>query len=895
MKKLLFIIALFLSFSLEAQIVVNRSPITIAVQDARLAATFAFKIPVFPDTATATAYIGHDSLGYIFYNQHDSIIYFRTINPSGTRKWLPMGTGTGGSGVITFNARAGNVTPQASDYSSFYPSLSGSYPDPVWIQTLSASKIVGSQTVSAGSSKINLGGTPSGASLQPFSIDVVPGNIPLSTLGGLLNISQINATGSPSGSTVLFGNGTWGSPGGAGTGLPNSNIGAGFRWAVPGTNNIKTLFLSGYLIGDSSSNSNGITITSDTGTGKLATKSDLISRITAYNGLTQIKNATRDTIQLGGPIISDIHITGSSTKNIYFDSIPVFSAGLNNTINNPASTNPNFYFGSNLSSTFSTSQLMFGFNNQTIGSSSYNMLFGSVNKMIGNDFYNFIYGSNNTVNTNGNSTTFVFGANDTSFGGNSGIIFGSNNKINVGHTNVFVTGQNNTSTSNNEVIFGRWADSSSNIFAFEYGNGTSSAARSNLFAVDASGYYWGKGLSNSSGFKFIMPTDGTNDTIATRNFVRSIGGGGSGASNPFADNTALIKSSTDFSKLAIISASLIPTSTTNVYTLPSVFGTFDLTSNTATLTNKTISAASNTISGLTNSNLSGSAGITNANLATMANLNVKGNFSGSITTPSDVSMTTLTANLNVFTSTLQGSVPASGGGALNFLRADGGWFKAYQPIDTISTLATKSDIFSHPTIARNGLTFYNATNSDTIRLGGQFDRDLHWSGINTYNAYFDSTKLFLTGTNYISTPSGDTTTYKPLAINATTGETKRLTYWPGSGGGGGGGVALDSVQLYTTGTTLTQLAGSNIIQLNPTTTQASLTITTQGNAGTWHNGNYLTIVAGGTLGQGSTVITSLSIVAGTGMTINEAVIPKIIMAGESIVFKKIGNNLYRIN
>src|SRR6516165_3879613 len=135
MKKLLFIIALFLSFSIEAKIFVNRSPITIAVQDARLAATFAFKIPVFPDTATATAYIGHDSLGYIFYNQHDSIIYFRTINPSGTRKWLPLGTGTGGSGVITFNARAGNVTPQAGDYASFYPSLSGSYADPVWIQT----------------------------------------------------------------------------------------------------------------------------------------------------------------------------------------------------------------------------------------------------------------------------------------------------------------------------------------------------------------------------------------------------------------------------------------------------------------------------------------------------------------------------------------------------------------------------------------------------------------------------------------------------------------------------------------------------------------------------------------------------------------------------------------
>ena len=37
---------------------------------------------------------------------------------------------------------------------------------------------------------------------------------------------------------------------------------------------------------------------------------------------------------------------------------------------------------------------------------------------------------------------------------------------------------------------------------------------------------------------------------------------------------------------------------------------------TDTLTNKTLAAGDNTISGLTNSNLSGSAGITNANLAT---------------------------------------------------------------------------------------------------------------------------------------------------------------------------------------------------------------------------------------------------------------------------------------
>lgn len=55
------------------------------------------------------------------------------------------------------------------------------------------------------------------------------------------------------------------------------------------------------------------------------------------------------------------------------------------------------------------------------------------------------------------------------------------------------------------------------------------------------------------------------------------------------------------------------TSAMTAVTAPS--GTIVGTTDTQTLTNKTIAAASNTISGLTNSNLSGSAGITGANIA----------------------------------------------------------------------------------------------------------------------------------------------------------------------------------------------------------------------------------------------------------------------------------------
>lgn len=52
---------------------------------------------------------------------------------------------------------------------------------------------------------------------------------------------------------------------------------------------------------------------------------------------------------------------------------------------------------------------------------------------------------------------------------------------------------------------------------------------------------------------------------------------------------------------------------------------------------------------------------------------VLGNASGSSAAPAALSQTQLTALCNVFTSSLLGCVPASGGGTTNFLRADGTW------------------------------------------------------------------------------------------------------------------------------------------------------------------------------------------------------------------------------
>lgn len=66
-------------------------------------------------------------------------------------------------------------------------------------------------------------------------------------------------------------------------------------------------------------------------------------------------------------------------------------------------------------------------------------------------------------------------------------------------------------------------------------------------------------------------------------------------------------------------------------------------------------------------------GIDNTLLAQMPPLTIKGNANGVLGNANDLSVAQVTALLAVFTSALQGLVPASGGGSLNVLRADGTW------------------------------------------------------------------------------------------------------------------------------------------------------------------------------------------------------------------------------
>lgn len=68
--------------------------------------------------------------------------------------------------------------------------------------------------------------------------------------------------------------------------------------------------------------------------------------------------------------------------------------------------------------------------------------------------------------------------------------------------------------------------------------------------------------------------------------------------------------------------------------------------------------------------------VSNAKLAQMTAHTFKGNNTGATSNALDLTQAQLTADLNLFTSTLQGLTPASGGGTTNFLRADGTWSPA---------------------------------------------------------------------------------------------------------------------------------------------------------------------------------------------------------------------------
>ena len=109
--------------------------------------------------------------------------------------------------------------------------------------------------------------------------------------------------------------------------------------------------------------------------------------------------------------------------------------------------------------------------------------------------------------------------------------------------------------------------------------------------------------------------------------------------------------------------------------------------------------------------------ITNDKLADMAGHTYKGNNTASSSDPVDVTATQLTADLDTFTSSLQGVVPGSGGGTINFLRADGTWdvpVAAPSPYGPAWTKYTVSHAALQTAATTNNITLYTAAANTMI-------------------------------------------------------------------------------------------------------------------------------------------------------------------------------------
>lgn len=86
--------------------------------------------------------------------------------------------------------------------------------------------------------------------------------------------------------------------------------------------------------------------------------------------------------------------------------------------------------------------------------------------------------------------------------------------------------------------------------------------------------------------------------------------------------------------------------------------------------------------------------VSNAKLAQMPTLTIKGNNTGGTANALDLTVAQVNAILPVFTSVLNGSVPASGGGTTNFLRADGTWAVAGSGTVSSVALADSTGLFN---------------------------------------------------------------------------------------------------------------------------------------------------------------------------------------------------------
>lgn len=184
--------------------------------------------------------------------------------------------------------------------------------------------------------------------------------------------------------------------------------------------------------------------------------------------------------------------------------------------------------------------------------------------------------------------------------------------------------------------------------------------------------------------------------------------------------------------------------------------------------------------------------VTNAKLAQMPTLTIKGNNTGGTANALDLTVAQVNAILPVFTSTLNGLAPLSGGGTTNFLRADGTWAVptagtgtvtsvamtvptflsvAGSPVTTSGTLAVTLSGTALP-IANGGTAVTSVTISPTASSFAGWDANKNLSANNFLSGYTTTataagTTTLVVGSTYLQFFTGATTQTVLLPVTST--------------------------------------------------------------------------------------------------------------------------------
>ena len=149
--------------------------------------------------------------------------------------------------------------------------------------------------------------------------------------------------------------------------------------------------------------------------------------------------------------------------------------------------------------------------------------------------------------------------------------------------------------------------------------------------------------------------------------------------------------------------------------------------------------------------------VTNAKLAQMPAHTFKGNNTAGTANAMDLTKAEMTAEMNLFTSALQGVVPASGGGTVNFLRADGTFADpngndANRSLSNLITTSINQTLLPDSNVSRNigsALLSWNAGYFQQIYSTGALTLD----GATGVNLQSTTEEISLKSKNNIFNPS----------------------------------------------------------------------------------------------------------------------------------------------